>query len=623
MTTIAALALPSFPNSSGSFFTSPLAISSNGEIVGYSFSGPTGFYLDVWKNGGVTTTYFSQEGDEGVTAGVNSLGVIVGGEPNYGYLLQNGTATALSTQSGSHFTASGINSSGAIIGWIATAGNPEQAAIWQNGTITKLGTLPDFTTSTSSLANAINDSGQIVGLSWLPGLMTRATSWSNGVATDLGVLAAGDSSLATAISSNGEIAGTDGNKAENWAVTWQNGVMSRLPQVPGAPVLFVNGVNSSGVVTGIISEFGGFATHAAAWIGGKAIDLNTLLPANSGWVLSEANGINDSGQIIGIGTYHGVSTPFELTLGSNPTPFTLAASQTVQGISTPVAVLDSAQNIGAHIDGLQQLDYSGLLVSIAFTDPGTPALPMTAAQSLNDNSVLERIAGGYTALLSPSSANGSIAGLSTALGTTVVLPGTAASAVISPAGDGTNLTVTSGGDVEKLSHIQAVQFSDATVIVAQQPGTAAVTTGNITELYSAVFGREPDVSGLAYYQNYLAANSGTPLTTFATWFLQSPEYTGNAAHQYPAGSAGDAQFITDTYNNLLHRTPDSGAVPYYQKVINQFTQGLAAGTAAYAQAELQGHALVLTYFSQSAEFLSDVQVTAQTPASALHWLVLI
>jgi probable HAF family extracellular repeat protein len=42
--------------------------------------------------------------------------------------------------------------------------------------------------------------------------------------------------------------------------------------------------------------------HAFLFIDGKAIDLNSQLPANSGWILSSATGINNKGQIIGDGT---------------------------------------------------------------------------------------------------------------------------------------------------------------------------------------------------------------------------------------------------------------------------------------------------------------------------------
>jgi hypothetical protein len=52
-------------------------------------------------------------------------------------------------------------------------------------------------------------------------------------------------------------------------------------------------------------------------------DLNSLLPANSGWILSNATGINDSGQIVGVGTYNGQTQAFLLDT-SAPEPGTIA-----------------------------------------------------------------------------------------------------------------------------------------------------------------------------------------------------------------------------------------------------------------------------------------------------------
>jgi probable HAF family extracellular repeat protein len=42
-------------------------------------------------------------------------------------------------------------------------------------------------------------------------------------------------------------------------------------------------------------------------------DLNKLIPTGSGWVLTEADGINASGQIIGMGTHSGQEHAFLLT----------------------------------------------------------------------------------------------------------------------------------------------------------------------------------------------------------------------------------------------------------------------------------------------------------------------
>ena len=42
------------------------------------------------------------------------------------------------------------------------------------------------------------------------------------------------------------------------------------------------------------------------------IDLNTLLPPNSGWVLTSARAINDVGIVVGAGTCNGQSAQFIL-----------------------------------------------------------------------------------------------------------------------------------------------------------------------------------------------------------------------------------------------------------------------------------------------------------------------
>jgi len=113
------------------------------------------------------------------------------------------------------------------------------------------------------------------------------------------------------------------------------------------------------------------------------------------------------------------------------------------------------------------------------------------------------------------------------------------------------------------------------------------------------------------------------ILTYAQYFLASSEYTSNTAHNYAQNTAGETSFITDTYHNLLGRTPDAQEIAYYLNVIQPMLNGLTAGTAAYASADTLAHATVLAYFSQSPEFLADVQVTATHPADGAHWLVLV
>ena len=48
------------------------------------------------------------------------------------------------------------------------------------------------------------------------------------------------------------------------------------------------------------------------YVNGKIQNLNELIPRDSGWVLLEANGINDFGQIVGKGRIGGKTRAFLL-----------------------------------------------------------------------------------------------------------------------------------------------------------------------------------------------------------------------------------------------------------------------------------------------------------------------
>ncbi len=344
---------------------------------------------------------------------------------------------------------------------------------------------------------------------------------------------------------------------------------------------------------------------------------------------SDSSGIlyNSSDQVFRVANpFLTASNPGGGTSSQSSTASQAISSFAAGSLAAAVSVTDSASQIVANLDGLQSVAAVGKLTSIALTDSGFPTLSITPTQLTSDAAALKVLTGNFTVMESATGANLSFGGLA-GHANTVVFSGMAAQYSVAATGDGSSFTVTDTGtgrsSVDHLSNIAALQFSDHTEIVAQAPNNGTVTTGNITELYGAVFGRLPDVAGLAFYQQVLANSPATPLTTFAQYFLASPEYTGNSAHAYAQTSAGDAQFITDSYNNLLHRAPEAGAVPYYQAVIAQLTAGQTQGTAGYTSALAIAHATVLAYFSQSPEFVGDVQITAQHAADATHWLMLI
>lgn len=288
-----------------------------------------------------------------------------------------------------------------------------------------------------------------------------------------------------------------------------------------------------------------------------------------------------------------------------------------------VSVSDSAANISSNLDSLQSAANAGKLTSIAVTGTAYANLTVSAAQLATDAAVLKDITGNYVLDITASANGGTIAGIQ-GHGNIVTFSGSAGDYAIAASGSDNGVTVTGAGGTEHLSGIDSIQIGSQTDIVAQAPIKGGATdTGNLTELYGAVFSRTPDVPGLGFYETFLASNPNTGLLQFATWFLDSTEYQSNTAHVYAQTTAGETQFINDSYQNLLGRTPDADDVNFYlTKVIQPALAGLTPGTDAYKAADNQAHALLLVYFSASPEFLGDVSITAQNPSSTQHWLLL-
>lgn len=304
-----------------------------------------------------------------------------------------------------------------------------------------------------------------------------------------------------------------------------------------------------------------------------------------------------------------------------------AISAYLNGTLSPAAAIivsDTAINIQTDLDYLQPLVAAGDVTSVIMTTGTIPILNVTAAQAITDGGTIKDITGPFSLFDTVQAPNSHIiTGALNALGNLVIYTGPASLYSITAAGDGVNFTVTGGLGTDHLSNIQALQFSTNTEIVATAPGVGSVvTSGNIAEIYGAVMNRTPDAAAMGFYESILATVPNTSLINYAQWFVNSPEYL--AAHSYAQTIAGDAQFITDNYTHLLGRTASAAEIGFYQNaVIAPFLVGLTPGSAAYGQAEMLAHASVLTDFSQSAEFLSNIQVTGTHPGDAQHYLVLI
>jgi probable HAF family extracellular repeat protein len=87
-----------------------------------------------------------------------------------------------------------INDQGQIVGTIGSAdGSTQYGALWQNGVLTNLGTLPG---DAAAIASGINNRGQVVGSTWNSSFnWSHAFIWQNGVMTDLNTLFPAGSNL--------------------------------------------------------------------------------------------------------------------------------------------------------------------------------------------------------------------------------------------------------------------------------------------------------------------------------------------------------------------------------------------------------------------------------------------
>ncbi len=194
--------------------------------------------------------------------------------------------------------ANGINNVGQIAGQtsIERLADVSHAALWKNAMMTDLGTLGGDSSDWffCSGAESVSDVGQVVGWSQLANAsnpcfldsslsFVHAFLWKAGTAMeDLGTLSGDTSSVAQKINFFGQIIGSSGN-----TVVWKDGVSGERIQVLGRP--FIWSMNSG------------------------MQDLNTLIPASSGWVLNSVTDINIWGQIVGEGTLNGQPHGFLLT----------------------------------------------------------------------------------------------------------------------------------------------------------------------------------------------------------------------------------------------------------------------------------------------------------------------
>lgn len=296
-------------------------INASGQISGWSsVNGSSNIHATIYS-GGKLTDLGTLGGEYSLGLGINDAGQVTGystlADGTYrAFVYANGKMTNIGTLGANYSAGYGINNAGQIVGASVTSSNMSHGFIYTNGTFTDPGTLGANVVGWSTQVSGINALGAAVGYSYLTNGEFHGFLFVNGKMTDLGTLG-GEFSQAYAINTSGQITGTGYVTGDTGAhaFIYSNGKMTDIGKLTGFYATGY-GINSAGVVVGTAdvkssSEF--MVYHACVNSGSKMQDLNGLIPRNSGWVLQQANGINDSGSIAGYGTFKGNQHGFLLT----------------------------------------------------------------------------------------------------------------------------------------------------------------------------------------------------------------------------------------------------------------------------------------------------------------------
>lgn len=227
--------------------------------------------------------------------GSNASGEVAGfasGDGSAAFVYSNGKVVLLP---GVGSRALAINDSGSVVGEAEAGGKPPLTAVlWKDGRLNNLGGC------CGGVAKGINRRGQIIADLYDQKGHYRAFLWENARLQTMG--SGSGYSSAIAINDAGHVLLQELERGvfvcRGSDATVQIKIPDRLPADGRA-------INNSDVVVGAFGPFFD-ADHAFVWSEQYGFrDLNDLIPANSGWTLQVATGINDRGEIVGYGDHNG------------------------------------------------------------------------------------------------------------------------------------------------------------------------------------------------------------------------------------------------------------------------------------------------------------------------------
>jgi probable HAF family extracellular repeat protein len=328
-------------------------------VAGYARLPDRDRHAALWRNGLLTDLGTLGGFNSSVTWNVkNTVGIIVGisqtttpeplgeawssaffystphnaGYINLGFVWENNQMRGLLPfPGGNNAFTTGANNLGQAVGWAETGFHDPTCccqsepghqvlqflpAVWDLGSGDQIHDLPLIAGDSSGAATAINDNGQIVGISGICDqavgrrTATHAVLWENGTVTDIYPDAPAPWwNTPTAINQHGDVAGfagdptdVDGNILHAFIWTRDNGIKLLKPlrgRVPEHIDSEAYGINEAGQVVGVSCAANQADCRAVIWDHGVyPTDLNDFKGNYSGF-LALAKDINNKGEITG------------------------------------------------------------------------------------------------------------------------------------------------------------------------------------------------------------------------------------------------------------------------------------------------------------------------------------
>ena len=230
-------------------------------------------------------------------------------------LVTGNTVHDLAPLVGAGSLATGINNAGRVCG---SGGSSPKAFVYDSASNTVLAHIDPVAGGAKTYAVAINGLGQVVGT-----CDNNHGFFYDGTVKDLGL-----AGFVEDVNEAGKICGSVGKpwpqafSPGTWDGTAASPTFTEIPVPPGFLGGHASGINNTGDIVGTCWTPQTYDINPSAYIHslGVSTDLNSLIPANSGWHLEFAEAINDKGQIAGMGQLNGNETAFLLT-PQNSSPF--------------------------------------------------------------------------------------------------------------------------------------------------------------------------------------------------------------------------------------------------------------------------------------------------------------